>query len=703
MLSFRDYLLLLEDRIDFLKNQYKDRLNTNHDALAQHHDSDAVIDHFSQHADPSGTKQHTDWILKQYQKGKIRQEDHPRIHTALSNFEKYKPRLLRKDINQYRSLNDLEDSVQPHLGKASSGKDQKALDKSDAEKLHDENGFKVYHLKSRNAACHYGKGTKWCTAAENNNMFDHYNSDGPVYYIEGKDNNGEKKKFQFHFESNQFMNDKDEEINLGEFIRNNPEVRNVKEFKDKHFALKDISKSELHHMIATMPSIGDDFLKHPNIDSRHLQNIIKRGHPPWSIFNHPQLTKDQLMGLYHSDPEQHNHTLSHKLFDTDVLQNVYNKDPSNYYNISGISMNPNIPEDIKRGIMKSHPNVIAGANNPTLNSDDIHDLLNDSNTSIESIVNLSYHPNFNHSHVQRFIDGKHDPNDFYPDDYATILKKASKEQVDDIIDNKPHLINYLSDKKLSKDQYHKIIDKYHNKHSIIEALLFSPHLDGTHLDKIIDHGELIRPVLQHNNITPQHVMKIIDNTPKSTNDDVPWHYDMPTHTKLPEVFDKLIKNENINPNVKRQIIKREPNVSRDTLLDVISDPELAGEVMNKTDKLEKEHYRKYFDLHHKKIGYNGLNIVADYVHKHPETAKEQLHLNPHLDTELIAKGHLSNDELYNYINSEHKLDDDGPDPKIHAVHALHDPEKLKALSNNHPDEKIRAVANHFSKFYEENN
>ena len=37
--------LLTEDRIDYLKNQYKDKHSKDHDQLAQHKESDKIIDH----------------------------------------------------------------------------------------------------------------------------------------------------------------------------------------------------------------------------------------------------------------------------------------------------------------------------------------------------------------------------------------------------------------------------------------------------------------------------------------------------------------------------------------------------------------------------------------------------------------------------------------------------------------------------------
>ena len=277
MLNFRQFILL-EDRLDYLKSIHKN-IDTSHDSLAKHHEPNDIINHFAQNADPSQNKQHTQWILKQYKNKSIRQEDHPRINTALSLFQKHQSKLPRKDLNQYRSLNDLEDSLEPYK-ETISNKEQKKLDKSGAEKIHDENGFKVYHLKTKEAACHYGKGTKWCTAADKNNMFHNYNDRGPIYYIEGKNNKGERKKYQFHFNSKQFMDDKDSDIDMNEFIKNNPEIKNVKEFEDLYPSLPLTPEGYKYHInkLNNGEYNSDDIkraIKNGYLSPEHIDNIIK--------------------------------------------------------------------------------------------------------------------------------------------------------------------------------------------------------------------------------------------------------------------------------------------------------------------------------------------------------------------------------------------------------------------------------------------
>ena len=275
MLSFKQFIILeqelLENRIETLKTRvFKDGFDTSHDRLAQHKDTSDIVDHFANNADPTKKKIHTQWILNQYKKRNIRQEDHPRIKEALSNFETHKGKLEKKDINQYKSLSDVEAAVEPHLGTTATSKRQekKTIKSEGADLVHndEERGVTVHHIKTEQAACSYGAGTKWCTAGKKDNMFNHYNEDGPMFVIQ---HGG--RKYQFHNASNQFMDEKDNpvkfkdlhpviqkslaksdhpEIQAANFLHNNP-----------HFKINDENINKLvNHK---NPSVREEVARHP--------------------------------------------------------------------------------------------------------------------------------------------------------------------------------------------------------------------------------------------------------------------------------------------------------------------------------------------------------------------------------------------------------------------------------------------------------
>ena len=69
----------------------------------------------------------------------------------------------------------------------------------------------VLWIKTVDAARLYGSGTKWCTAARNNNIFDSYNNRGRLYIILAGD-----RKFQLHYQSDQFMDERDVAVTIND-------------------------------------------------------------------------------------------------------------------------------------------------------------------------------------------------------------------------------------------------------------------------------------------------------------------------------------------------------------------------------------------------------------------------------------------------------------------------------------------------------
>ena len=333
MLKFRQFLyeqfLILEDRLNKIKDIFKNKIDTSHDTLAQHKDSDAIVDHFATHADPSQNKAHTQWIVSRYRQGQFRQEDHPRIHEALSTFDKPSVKTALKaakkptDINQYKSLSDLEDAVEPHKEAISGKEKEKKIKSEGADLVHSGNGVTIHHIKTKGAACSYGAGTKWCTAGEKNNMFDHYNKEGPIFVIQHQG-----RKYQFHNDSYQFMDEKDNptdiskvhpdiqkemaksehpEIQKANIIFNNPHVtpeQITKALDDKDVIVRERA---IQHSNVTPEQITkalddknagvrDRAIKHPNVTPEHISKALNDNNRfvRQEAIKHPNVTPEHI-------------------------------------------------------------------------------------------------------------------------------------------------------------------------------------------------------------------------------------------------------------------------------------------------------------------------------------------------------------------------------------------------------------------------
>lgn len=160
--------------------------------------------------DPTPNKMFIQWIANQYIKEMFLAEDINKVNTTLTNFQKYKKYLDKKDINAY-TLHSLFDSLD-NLGTSTNNNEQQKEDvkvEGDYEVIINSgpNDLLVISPTDETAACSLGKGTQWCTAAKNNNMFNHYSKEGKLYVLKYRN-----RKWQLHFESGQFMDEKDKAI-----------------------------------------------------------------------------------------------------------------------------------------------------------------------------------------------------------------------------------------------------------------------------------------------------------------------------------------------------------------------------------------------------------------------------------------------------------------------------------------------------------
>lgn len=199
-------------------------------------------------ADPTPHKEYTQWLARQYASGTVQMED------LLSNgtdwLQDYHAMKLKKilpqeyrDINKYTflQLGDIV-NVREFQDKLET---QGVEHKGKSETILDNDQVRIIVPHDKESACYYGRGSRWCTAARNNNMFDHYNKQGDMYILIPKHPEHEGEKYQLHFKSSQFMNEADEPIeNVYQFMttrfgdllpffrEKDPEINNIVIFAD---------------------------------------------------------------------------------------------------------------------------------------------------------------------------------------------------------------------------------------------------------------------------------------------------------------------------------------------------------------------------------------------------------------------------------------------------------------------------------------
>lgn len=169
--------------------------------------------------DPSKNLQYVPWLAKQLINEQFKLEDTVRVKTVLENFDKLKPRMEQRDINQYRYhdlANVIDDLVKPKIGVKEAKKYAGTFPVvADSKVLYNGPYGQLAIPKTAKAARLLGAGTRWCTTQAH--MFKDYNRSGPLHVW--RDRNG--RKYQFQFTDHQYFidihNASDEIISTDEY------------------------------------------------------------------------------------------------------------------------------------------------------------------------------------------------------------------------------------------------------------------------------------------------------------------------------------------------------------------------------------------------------------------------------------------------------------------------------------------------------
>lgn len=205
-------------------------------------------------ADPTENKQYLNWLTNIFLAGNLPTEDIYKANEALALFQKNKEKLPldKRNINSFTNLTTLFETVSQYSSseEMSATEKEKIIKLEGAEQVYESPNWKIITPKTKEAACLYGKSTKWCTAAQgSDNRFDYYNKTGRLYILidkRVKDDRNIMKKLQFHFKIEQFMDTLDHQINITHFFKANPELKG---FFKKNGEIN--AGFEIEHMLVT--------------------------------------------------------------------------------------------------------------------------------------------------------------------------------------------------------------------------------------------------------------------------------------------------------------------------------------------------------------------------------------------------------------------------------------------------------------------
>ena len=158
----------------------------------------------------------------------------------LERFDKVGKNLKYKDINQYKNIQDLIDTIEVYGDTKS---EEKTKVEEDTSKIYEDSEVLIVKPLSQKSSCYYGQGTKWCTSAKvGGNAFNAYNDRGPLYYFIYKNINKDNDyyKIAIHYnvaEDNYALFDAKDNFNsnlLG-FLKTNSAFNSIeKDIEENH-------------------------------------------------------------------------------------------------------------------------------------------------------------------------------------------------------------------------------------------------------------------------------------------------------------------------------------------------------------------------------------------------------------------------------------------------------------------------------------
>jgi hypothetical protein len=118
------------------------------------------------------------WVGKNFDSVNFN-ENFPPLQNALNTFVKIGSNLPQTDLNEYKNVGELIEAIKEYEGKAR--RDVKKVEGGNV--VYEDPRFFVVNPLTHQSSCYYGKGTKWCTAADTDYQFNQYNQDGKLFYI----------------------------------------------------------------------------------------------------------------------------------------------------------------------------------------------------------------------------------------------------------------------------------------------------------------------------------------------------------------------------------------------------------------------------------------------------------------------------------------------------------------------------------------
>lgn len=519
---------------------------------------------------PANNAQHLDWVLQQHTKGNIKPEHN--IHSVLSTFNKVKDKLAKKQIGQYKSLDELHTAVLPHANEAKQSDNEKSS--SGTETLYDTPTMTIkqhHNYESTVSAANLPESNPhtekagWCVSVGNGggaSHYDTYTQGGfhPVYTIEHKHPDGSTSKHMLVYDHNK--------------TQDQQELRNEADFRPG-----------FNEPSSTRPDLLDHYSKeHPELLKTPIAKFFtESGRGTYEkevapiheklkniISNIPKtgMTDEEYMSNFKAGQEKqhgsiHNVLAKAALSSTQLDHLIKHGSEGSKANISS---RQDLSEDQVQKLantsnMRVHQTLLQ---RPALSDDAFNTILKKSHPLLNETV--LKHPKFGTGHIDTMMAKSKTPVNFTP--FITRFgDKLETPHIDKLLKggdiNTTHILIKHSNKNIDETQLNNLVDSGDDSTYRQLAYNMPDRLDKDHIDTMVKNGSAYTHSLLVSKapkfLTSEHIDTMIDKRDNNTNTKLinrmsdklkPHHiYDMiskgseDTHEELlSKIHDKLDKD-----------------------------------------------------------------------------------------------------------------------------------------------------------------
>ena len=585
---------------------------------------------------PANNTQHLDWVLSQHTKGNINPVHN--IHGILSTFNKVKDKLPKKQISQYKSMDELHAAIVPHADtvkksvneKSSEGTQELYNSPTMTIRQHHNYESSISAANLPNSNPHKGK-AGWCVSVGDGGGASHhskYTDNGfhPVYTIERQHEDGTSSRHMLVYDHNktqdqqELRNEADHRPGFSDYNSTRPDLLD-------HYGKEnpELLKTPIAHLFSEAGR--EEYKKEAEPEHQKLKEILKN--IPKNGMSDEEYMSNFKAGQQHRQGGIHNALADVDLSHTQLTHLIEHGNDGSKGNIAAN----------RTDLSEEHMQKLANTSNMAvhhhlLSNDDITDSV--FNTIVkkvhpEGIKGVIGHPKFNETHIDTVLNKSGSDANLMPI-VQRLHDKLEPHHISAIIDKgDTHTKLLLATKhydKLKPEHINALMDKGDDiTQYALRTKMNIPH-DPHFISNLIDKGDTKAHNLFLNNFShdlkPEHIDKLIDKGDASVHSNL--LYNFPHHIKTEHISTlanngdadshKILIN-NFSHNLKSEHIS--------ALIDKGDDTTKLLLATNHYDKLEPHHIKALLD----KGG-----DVAQYALK----AKMNMPQDPHQISRIIDSG-----------------------------------------------------------------